>query len=449
MKSTVLVYILLFVTGFVKAELHSTIHGRVSDQETEVVFLLKVYNGSLQVVTTSTLDQSGSFTFDFVPEYAGIYCIGSGTHGGIHGLERFYFAGNEKLNVELIKGGYVLFGANTKENEALFKWDQEIRDIRGMATASNKPVDSDRFLTKAKALKGKLASLINICKVGEDHFDTLLEKLIRHDFTFYTYTYFYGLGASHSDKGKSMAFFSDSDLNHFLTSDLLRFPYGTNFLKVLMDSKFGTGTIVSLEERLKEIPSDILKGQYVLQYMESLHSAAEFNETKQRYWSYLIHDDQRQKAEKIGQAILSNKSENSGEPAFPFCFEDVKGNKVSLSDMRGSLVLLDFWATWCGPCRSQEPYWAGLIERYKDQAVIFCGISIDEHKSKWETYVKDKNLKGIQLYAGTPNPLTEAYKVVGIPRYILIDKKGNLISDHCPTPVDVKLAQLIEDWLKK
>lgn len=81
--------------------------------------------------------------------------------------------------------------------------------------------------------------------------------------------------------------------------------------------------------------------------------------------------------------------------------------------------------------------------------MALVGISVDQDQPKWDSYVKEKKLKGIQLYAGSGNELSKAYKVDGIPRYILIDKAGNLISADSPRPSDPKLKALLEEWIKK
>lgn len=91
-------------------------------------------------------------------------------------------------------------------------------------------------------------------------------------------------------------------------------------------------------------------------------------------------------------------------------------------------MLLDLWATWCDPCKEEEPYWEKLIENFADKDVVFVGL---------------------QLHAGPGNIISEAYQVAGIPRYILIDKKGKIISAERLRPSSENLPKLLETWSAK
>lgn len=124
-----------------------------------------------------------------------------------------------------------------------------------------------------------------------------------------------------------------------------------------------------------------------------------------------------------------------GEPAPDFAFPNVKGDTFSLSDFRGKFVYIDVWATWCTPCKKELPHMKRLMKKYDDRDIVFLGISIDGQKENWEEMVRDKDIQGIQLYAGGPRTsITEDYMIHGIPRFILIDKSGNIHDAQAPRP---------------
>ena len=133
---------------------------------------------------------------------------------------------------------------------------------------------------------------------------------------------------------------------------------------------------------------------------------------------------------------ISSLSKGSSSPNFKY--KNMQGKVVSLNDLKGKLVYIDVWATWCGPCKAQIPYLKQLEELYRNKAVEFVSISIDQPKDeeKWKKMVVEKELKGIQLMADNAwkSSLVKDYVIQGIPRFILLDEKGNIISPFAPRP---------------
>ncbi|PVX51969.1 thiol-disulfide isomerase/thioredoxin [Balneicella halophila] len=150
--------------------------------------------------------------------------------------------------------------------------------------------------------------------------------------------------------------------------------------------------------------------------------------------------------------FLSSASELSeGKPSPKFTYPNINGKDVSLDDLKGKLVYIDVWATWCGPCKREIPFLKQLEKDYHNKAVHFVSISIDEKKNDWEKMVKDQDLKGIQLHAkeAWKSSLVQDYKINGIPRFILLDKEGNIITADAPRPSTDEIRTLLDEWLKK
>ena len=119
-----------------------------------------------------------------------------------------------------------------------------------------------------------------------------------------------------------------------------------------------------------------------------------------------------------------------------FKAEDINGKVYTLADFRGKYVYIDIWATWCGPCKQEIPYMKALEKEFEDAEIVFLGLSIDRDKSAWQEMVRSGELSGVQLYLGPQSKFQEAYRIEGIPRFILLDKEGKILSNDMSRPSD-------------
>jgi len=124
--------------------------------------------------------------------------------------------------------------------------------------------------------------------------------------------------------------------------------------------------------------------------------------------------------------------------------------KVSLAELEGKYVFIDFWATWCGPCIKEQPYLKKLEEHYKGKNIVFVSISLDENEdyAKWKRMVNNKGLPGIQLISGEGwGSLAHSYGVDGIPTFVLISPNGNILSWDAYRPSDEEIYEILNDLL--
>ena len=111
-----------------------------------------------------------------------------------------------------------------------------------------------------------------------------------------------------------------------------------------------------------------------------------------------------------------------GNEAPGFTLESIEGKKVSLEDFKGKVVLLDFWATWCPPCRMSTPVLKRLQEKMKGKDFQILSISVDEEKELVPLYIHKEKVKFPVLYVDME---TEAhYLIRSLPTFFLLDKKG-------------------------
>jgi len=135
-----------------------------------------------------------------------------------------------------------------------------------------------------------------------------------------------------------------------------------------------------------------------------------------------------------------------GSPAPNFTLLSPNGKKISLSDYRGKVVFLDFWATWCRPCLEEMNHARILKEKLKDKAVVFLYVSLDENAAMWRKTVAQRRIKGehgLSMPGKAPD-VANIYQIVGIPAYFLIGKDGRIIDPQAKRPSDAGLLSDIE-----
>ena len=125
-----------------------------------------------------------------------------------------------------------------------------------------------------------------------------------------------------------------------------------------------------------------------------------------------------------------------GKEVPDFSFVDMEGNAVKLSDLKGNLVYIDIWATWCGPCIEEHPNWDKVKSEYKDKPVAFLTVSIDDTREPWEKMVKNKKMEGLQWLVpnARKSEIVKLFMVNSIPRFLLLDKEGKIIDPSAERP---------------
>lgn len=114
-----------------------------------------------------------------------------------------------------------------------------------------------------------------------------------------------------------------------------------------------------------------------------------------------------------------------------FTLEDMHGTKVRLSDFKGKVILLNYWATWCGPCKVEIPIFNELYTKYKDQGLVILGVSVDDDAPTLKEFVKTTPMNyPVLLAAGQEDVLEAAGPVYGYPTSFYIDRTGAVCGRH-------------------
>lgn len=163
-------------------------------------------------------------------------------------------------------------------------------------------------------------------------------------------------------------------------------------------------------------------------------------------WEAQLENVAKQK-ERIARYGDLNKKIEVGAPAPDIFLDDPNGKEIKLSDLKGKIVLLDFWASWCGPCRKTNPLVVNVYHKYKDKGFTIYSVSLDQDKEKWLQAIKTDGLtweNHVSDLAGWESIAARLYKVNSIPSTFLIDKKGIIraVRIH-PSELEQKLQALL------
>ncbi len=214
--------------------------------------------------------------------------------------------------------------------------------------------------------------------------------------------------------------------------------------------------LVGLEEAgtLLEILDEILEADDAAAEVKSEASAAQLIETAntakeseatRKAWKEKL----ARHLKKYPSEALNGDAEAAGALLDPLELEftDVKGEEFDLSKLRGKVVLIDFWATWCEPCVAELPNVLAAYEELHPKGFEIVGISLDQKKEDLENFIKERKMPWVQYYDGRgwENEISTRFGITAIPAMWLLNKKGMVVDMQASANLEVKVKQLLEE----
>ena len=397
-------------------------------------------NGYIKVIdvnTNGTFDDTlvikeGNFTFYDTKESTAMYLApGYRLDISLDGKEfdeTLKYSGiGEKPNN--FNASYFLFNEkNAIDSETYKKMEnQEYFDYQLKTHASlmkllnESEIENEKFL-ESQADKFRFQMLNNLInKLGEDYFAGKTKAII---------TQYLDTETNKIDFKDSVMFASNNDYKYFLSS---------YFVAGLTSGDLKTLELYNeelLEMQKKSIVTTLKRGI-------SFYNMDKLDLYYQTYVKLAAND---KGINRIKEKYDRIKNLKKGSPSPSFNYPDSSGKNISLESLKGKLVYVDVWATWCGPCKAQIPFLKQLEEKYREEDIAFVSLSIDQLKniSQWKDMIVDKELGGIQIIADKAwrSKFVTDYVIEGIPRFILIDKDGNLMDPMAPRPAVYKEGEL-------
>lgn len=466
MKKVILALAMLFGTmsmGY--ANQVSVISGTWNRKTAKPIMLFKVENGALKELASSQLTGGNRFAFAFTPEREGFYVIGQNGQSSVSNYT-FYFKPGDMLNVTVDPKGYTLTGDNTPENKELAAWHDFVEPLEEKAVYFM--TNSSTYVDFFPLLEEKLEQLSNYNTgyAGNPGFSEAFKSLRKYDILLYALSFVQSPRSAHPQGEDFPDYYRLIDLSDVTSStDLLKYPYGMRIISACQlvlptikaddfteeQKKAFTDRISSLSLILPQISNDTIKGETVLMAASSTLKTYEgFLDYEEKYGKYLITDNQKQRMKDVMLKVADN---SKGQQAVNFKFPDITGKEIALSDLKGKIVYIDVWATWCVPCIKEIPALKSLEKEYRGKDIVFLSISVDASKDyeKWKKYVNSNELEGVQLFAGDKASagIMKPYKITGIPRFMLVDKAGKMVTDNAPRPSTSEIKPLLDALLKK
>lgn len=453
MKKIFVLILVLCCARVLVAQDFTAIKGKVADQWLPQVKLYETIDGMPVVCAVAKVEADGSFGFLVKPEKPGFYVLGEDEKMNFP----VYVKGGEEINIELRENKATLVGKNTKENVQLYKWLDYAYNIWLKGVFFQKVVSTyeDFFPEYEQFIDGLPAFKANV-KSGNKAFDTLLKEWIDYSADYYGIVFLYTPRVKHPKASDYPVYYSRIlNPEKFADENVLAFPNGITMLRLYAIFAANQKN-VSLSDKaayeqacLEALSNDRLKGEFVVdRFFSQYRTYEEYLDGMNKFGKYWLSPSLKTRAEAVGSKLYTTRA---GGVAAGFTYPDVNGKSVSLSDFKGKVVLIDVWATWCGPCKQEMPHLKRLEEEMKGTDVVFLGVSVDEarNKQKWLDFIEKEKLGGIQVFASGWSKITKDYRINGIPRFIVIDRKGNVVSFDAPRPSNPALKKMLETELKK
>lgn len=389
-----------------------------------------------------------------------------------NGLYQFY-VGRERTEIYLEKGQNLTVNLNANEFDESIKfsgdlasannylaqkylWNEKHLDIKELYSS-----DEVVFMKKINANQKKLDSLYKAHKISNENF----KKISDNEETYsraalienYEDAHRYFSGEDNFKVGPE--FYANQ--KNIKYDDTLAYRNSVSYQN-LLDAHFNrlaneeTNTNGNYESSLiylrkvdASLPDGYAKDRIMNNYLQfGLKPDKNLGEA---YDIYKNSNPDPKNLEKLTERYNQLKDITEGNVSPSFNYENHKGGTTSLADLKGKYVYIDVWATWCGPCLREIPALKDAEKNYQGKNIQFVSISIDEPKDyeKWKEMVTQKSLVGIQLMADEnwKSQFVQDYAINGIPRFILIDPKGNIVSADAPRPSDPMLNKMLDNLL--
>lgn len=207
--------------------------------------------------------------------------------------------------------------------------------------------------------------------------------------------------------------------------------------------------INAIKEQIDKKTAEFVTGHpgsaYSIKLITEMTFMGEYSEAAPLYEKLNAKAKQTADGQKIAERLKVMKRSAVGMQVLDFTQNNTEGKPVKINDFKGKYVLIDFWASWCHPCRAENPNVLKAYNRYKDKNFTVVGVSLDDKAENWKKAILDDNMPWTQLsdLKGWKNEVSTYYGINGIPSTLLIGPDGKIIAKNLRgRSLDKKLEEL-------
>lgn len=201
-------------------------------------------------------------------------------------------------------------------------------------------------------------------------------------------------------------------------------------------------------ENISKLKESNFKNRLLYSYLKTnLEEATSSDERKSIMNKYVNYITDKKLKNNLENNFKTYERLGKGNIAKVINLKDLNGKSLNLSKFIGKFVVLDVWATWCGPCKYESPYFEKLAVKYKKENVVFVAISSDKDEKAWYIDAKNKSKSVQQFHINNTIAFSKDYNVNSIPRFILIDDKGKIYNASLPRPSEASFEMILRKAL--
>jgi peroxiredoxin len=460
-KLITLISCFLALFSYAGEPVQTTITCKLYNNNGSAVALYKIEAGQAVSLGFRRPGEQDTCQFSFTMEKEGIYFLQKpGGKGGAYTHVLYLKPGEQKLvdiyfsNVNIDFDSCYVQSPN-KETMALQTWADLLNGIVKLGMNKYK---REEFISAYDTLVNEVKQLKKNSRTGSQYFNYVFASKVDADILYLKAAAFFNFGSrlnagydsteSNQQFYQSMAgqkFCNASILHSEHGLELIRFSIGYNLLK-----KYGSEKqmlAASFVEKAKSVCNDSIRRAYVISWMPTINTYEQFKIDIQPFKNIFTTTASKEVYQKKADELTVFAK---GAPAYNFKLKDTKDRTVSMSDFKGKVVVMDIWAMWCAPCLTEKPFFQKVEESFKDRDdIVFIGVSHDglSRRAVWKNFVAKKGWKNIELLANYNESIGKYYKVDGIPRLMIFDKEGKIVTVDAPRPSDPAFKELIEQIL--
>lgn len=420
------------------------------------ITLQSVKDGAMVYYNSVQSNSDGSFEIPCQVKQEGFYYLTTGRW-----RVRIYLKPGERLQLDVDhKTGSLVSVVGSTENQTLYQWQQLISPITAygynVSIVNVDSIELNDYIQRNQKLQPLMTVFLDNTNVSNPKFVKALKSAIEVDGQLAPLTFLL-----HKSARRTKGFAGrPNDFNEvpeyyrqfiqpgkFSNTSILQVGEARQLMNLYTRLNITTLHKEEIEkltpaEKLKlkmnALSNDTLKSLFFNDQMGQIeiNNLSEFKETFEPFKNYAKNSPAKETYNSI-YGLFGEDTAFIGKSSYNFSLPDTSGRIVSMKDFKGKVVLIDVWATWCGPCRAQFPFLREIEHEYaNNKDLVFVGVSLDkaEVKQKWMAMIKKENLGGIQLLDDFGKEFGRKYELTAIPRFMLIDRQGRWIEIRCPKP---------------